>query len=626
MCGIAGIVHWGTRPDAPARVTDMARCMRHRGPDDERTWSDADAAFGFARLSIVDLAGGTQPMANEDGTLIVVFNGEIYNHRELRVELERAGHVFSSDHSDTEVIVHGAEQWGADLPRRLKGMFAFAAWSSTRRELLMARDRHGIKPMYLAKLPTGGLAFASEVRALAASGCIEMRATPAGVLEYLSLQNFWDGRTPFEGVELFPPGHVECVTHGNARRSNYWDFSFDRPESGDLGQAAEAHREILLSVMQRQMAADVPVMAYLSGGIDSTAVSVAAHRLDRQVKTYSCIFDLTGVGDDRFVDEREFSRAVAREHGLERVEYEVSRDALTTALDATIDALEYPRMGMAYVNYLIAGRVSRDAKVVLSGMGGDEMHGGYVARYAAVARRSPTVSLLERVRRCMIQRMRPGGGAANHDVFATYRSMLAFPVLEARRSEAFTPEFLAAAGDFPVSQLISEKIGRVPTTDPWDVVMYVDAKTYLHGLLVLEDKLSMAHSLETRVPLLDEDLVDFLLRLPWDLLCDGETGKKVFRHSVRPWVPESVFNKPKMGFGPPDASWYRGVLRPWIQDRLCARRIAARGIMRPEFVQPALDAHFAGTANNLPLIWSLLSLDSWCEQWGVFGGRLDAAH
>jgi asparagine synthase (glutamine-hydrolysing) len=599
MCGIAGIVHFGELADAPSRVRAMAASLVHRGPDDDGFWHDGDCALGFRRLSIVDIGGGHQPMTNEDGTVWVIFNGEIYNHRELRRELEACGHRFRSDHSDTEVLVHGFEQWGEGLVERLNGMFALAAWDQRRRTLMLARDRLGIKPLYLATSRDGVVAFGSEVRALHASGLVAVEADAAGVVEYFTLMNMWGGRTPFRGVELLPAGCRETIAPGQRKRENYWDFEFRRDRSGSLAEEAGHFREVLLGAVRRQIAADVPVMAYLSGGIDSSSLASAAHEIDPKVRAYSCIFDLDGVGEDRFVDEREYSRAVATALGIERVELEIPQDALVSTLDATVGALEYPRMGMAYVNYLIAKRVAVDAKVVLSGMGGDEMTGGYIGRYALVPR-----------------------GSSVDDPFSVYRNMLSVPVPAHEISEAFTPEFLAAAGGFDPLQTINDAIRSAPSRDPWDVLMYVDAKTYLHGLLVLEDKLSMIHSLETRVPLLDNEVIDHLLRVPWSQLADGETGKILFREAVRPWVPDSVYRKPKMGFGPPDSSWYRGRLRSWVEARLEA--LGERGVIKSSYIRRKLDDHMAGRANYVALIWCFLSFESWCRQAHVLGSVIGA--
>ncbi len=604
MCGIAGMAHWGGWPDAPQRTRAMAAALRHRGPDGEDAWSDADVALGHTRLNILDFAGGGQPMPNEDGTVLVVYNGEIYNHRELRTELVKLGHVFRSDHSDTEVLVHGYESWGEGLPGRLNGMFAFALWDRRSRALFLARDRYGIKPLYLAPRPEGRIVFASEVRGILASGIAPRRDSPRAILEYLSFQNLWGEFTLFDGIVQFPAGHWARYGPEGSVRRRFWDFTFPRSFRGTMEDAAARHREILRRVVARQIEADVPVVTYLSGGIDSTAVAAAAVEHRRETCAYTCLFDLNGVAEDRAVDEREFARAAARHLGVRHVEMELPQDTLRENLDRTIAALEYPRMGMSYANYLIAGRVARDFRVVLSGIGGDEIHGGYVSRYQALR---PPLGVVDRIRRAVRSAVRGTSG----DPLATYLALLNFPIPEAELVSALTPEFLASAGAFAPREAVCALLDACPSADPWDRLMYVDAKAYLHGLLVLEDKLSMAHSLETRVPLLDNELVDFVLDLPWPMLCDGSTGKIVFRRSVRPWMPDVIVEKPKMGFGPPDASWYRGALRGWIAQELAEKNIRSRGIFQPAYVRRTLDEHFSGRHNHVTRIWTLLSLESW---------------
>ena len=623
MCGIAGILHWGQFADGAQRSRAMARSIRHRGPDDEGYWDDNNIALGFMRLSILDLQGGHQPMCNEDGRVWIVFNGEIYNHRELRRELERAGHKFRTDHSDTEVLVHGWEEWGDQLADKLNGMFAFAIWDARTETLFIARDRYGIKPLYVARLANRGLVFASEIRAIHASGLVEKREDCDGILEYLSQQNTWGERTMFAGVQEFPAGTREAFSRNGSRKDRYWNYRFDRNSRLSLPEAAAQHREILGRVVERQIAADVPVMSYLSGGIESSALVSAAHRLDPKVRGYSCLFDLANVGDDRIVDEREFSRAVAQELKIEHVELELPQDALVTSLDDTIRALECPRMGMAYVNYLIAGRVAQDSKVVLSGTGGDELHGGYIYRYQAVTP-PPAPPLFSRAfLRQLLAKARHGQAASGPR--GIYTDMLNFPVHRGRLHDALTPEFLARSSAYDAGSAIRRMLDECPSDNPLDMVMYVDARTYLHGLLVMEDKLSMAHSLEARVPLLDNELVDFVSSLPWKLLFDGTTGKIVFRESVRPWVPATIYRKPKMGFGPPDASWYRGRLRPFIERTLTPETISRRGIFKPAYVESVLRDHFEGRANNVAVIWSLLSLESWCCVFGLLGGSTDGS-
>ncbi|MBR0938040.1 asparagine synthase (glutamine-hydrolyzing) [Bradyrhizobium jicamae] len=619
MCGISGILHYGECPDAEKRVHRMALSIAHRGPDDSGYYISSDIALGFRRLSIVDLAMGTQPMRNEDASVWVVFNGEIYNHRELRRELEAAGHVFMTDHSDTEVLVHGWEQWKDRLFGRLNGMFACAIWDEKERELVIARDRYGIKPVYLTPLPGGGVVFGSEVRALHSSGLTRKAFDASATLEYFTLMNNWNGRTPFRNVRLLRPGTFERFRENGSFRNTYWSASYKRSYSRNLEKASGEFAEILQGALRRQLAADVPVMAYLSGGIDSSAITSGAHKIDPVVRAYSCIFDLDNVGVDRFVDEREFSRAVAEKLNIERVEFMVPQDALINNLDATIAALEYPRMGMAYVNYLIARRVARDAKVVLSGTGGDEVTGGYVGRYAIVPRVAPA-SFMRRMVKCL--RSARQGRQTPKDPFTIYRASLNVPIAAALIRDAFTPEFLQAASGFDALVAIEEAIASAPSRDPWDVVMHVDLTTYLSGLLVLEDKLSMVHSLEARVPLLDNELVDYLLDIDWSLLSDGTSGKILFREAVRPLVPEAIYQKPKMGFGPPDASWYRGTLRRWIEEQLSESTVRRRGVLQYSFVRRILNEHFEEKANHVALIWCLLSFESWCKQHGAYGGAL----
>lgn len=620
MCGIAGILHFGSCGDAERRIREMTSSIAHRGPDDDGFHLTSDVALGFRRLSIVDLQTGHQPMSNEDGKVWVVFNGEIYNHRELRLELEAAGHRFASDHSDTEVLVHGWEQWGSRLFGRLNGMFACAIWDEGHRELILARDRFGIKPLYVSALPGGGVVFGSEVRCVHASELVSRGFDAAATLEYFTLMNNWHGRTPFDNVRLMQPGTIERYRPEGRKQETYWSLAFARDRSPPMVQAAGEFREILLGAIRRQLAADVPVMTYLSGGIDSSAITAGAHQIDSSVRAYSCIFDLDNVGVDKFVDEREFSRAVAESLGIDRVELMIPQRALSSYLDATVAAIEYPRMGMAYVNYLIAGRVARDAKVVLSGTGGDEVTGGYVGRYAIVPRENP--SLQQRAAGLLRRMVSRKSFSSQRDPFEVFRNALNVPIAAANVQQAFTPEFLRATGGYDPLATINDAFAAAPSRDPWDVVMHVDVTTYLPGLLLIEDKLSMAHSLETRVPLLDNELVDYLQGINWELLSDGETGKILFREAVQPLVPPVVYRKPKMGFGPPDASWYRGALRPWIEEQLSEPRIERRGVLRPDFVRRILDEHFSAKANHVATIWCLLSFESWCRQHGAYGGAV----
>jgi asparagine synthase (glutamine-hydrolysing) len=629
MCGIAGVVG----VEVTERVLHaMGDAMVRRGPDDAGFFQDADVGLAFRRLAIVDLAGGRQPMANEDGCIQLVFNGEIYDHQPVRRQLEARGHRFATDHSDTEVLVHGWEEWGYDLFARLNGMFAVAIWDRAERTLVLARDRYGIKPLYYALAPAGACVFGSEIKAVLASGLIAPQPCPEGVMEYFSFQNLTRKQTMFAGIHQLEPATVLTWKAGHVSERRFWDLSFPRSRRQALPALAEEHRAILQRAIKRQLAADVPVKSYLSGGIDSTAITVIAHQLDPDMTAYSCIFQLDDVGADAGCDERAFSRLVAARTGLCRVELELAADSLRYCLGDYVAVMEDLRMGMGYVNYLIAQRVARDAKVVLSGTGGDEFHAGYVGRFQALGLGSAAaLPWWRRWLRRGKQRIRswhrptpplptPAGPEQ------AYRNMLNCFCKRGQWIDIFTPDFLRAASGFDADALMDDFLTRCPSSDWRDRVLYVDAKTYLAGLLAFEDKVSMAHSLEARVPLLDNELVDFLLDIPFEALWPGgATGKVLFRESVRPWVPEEIYQKPKMGFGPPDASWYRGQLRPWIEKLLAPQVRGERGVFQPGYVRTILEDHFHSRANHYHLVWSLLNFEAWCQAFGFFGATADSS-
>lgn len=616
MCGIAGVAG---QPGNKSQLQAMGQAMAHRGPDDQGTYCDQAIGLSFRRLAIVDLEGGRQPMSNENGTIQVIFNGEIYDHDHLRKDLEANGHRFVTDHSDTEVLVHGWEQWQEGLFPRLNGMFGVAIWDQKNQKLILARDRYGIKPLYYSLLPNGTLIFGSEIKAILASGLLEAQPCPEALMEYFSFQNVWRKQTMYQGVQQLEPGTILTWQNGRVQEEQYWDLTFPRKHRGSFQSCTEEHRSILQRAIRRQLAADVPVKTYLSGGIDSTAISVVSHQLDPTMTAYSCIFNLDEVGDDRQVDERQYSRQVAETYQMQRVELELSPTSLQECMHRYAWALEDLRMGMGYPVYLIAQRVARDAKVVLSGTGGDELHAGYVGRYQALGLSSDShrLSWLGKIKEWLATKKEPPGP----DPDWMYRRMLNSWFQPGEWQQTFTPEFLRQSQSFNLNGIIDSYLARCPSDDWRDRVLYVDAKTYLHGLLVMEDKLSMAHSLEARVPLLDNELVDFVLKVPFEMLWKGEVGKRIFRESVRPWVPESIYTKPKMGFGPPDASWYRGPLRPWIEEMLKPLVRDERGIFQGAAIRRLLDDHWSGERNHYHLIWSLLNFESWCQVNGFYGAK-----
>lgn len=618
MCGIAGVVGL---PVAAAQLQAMADTLRHRGPDDAGFFLARDVGLAFRRLAVIDLAEGRQPMSNEDGRIQMVFNGEIYGHDCLRRQLEARGHRFITDHADTEVLVHGWEEWGYELFPRLNGMFALAVWDRLSHRLVLARDRYGIKPLYFARLPGGELVFASEIRAILASGLVSPTPCEESLFEYLSYQNLWSDRTLFRGVhQLEPATHLTWDANG-LRKQSYWDITFPRSRRRPLPELAEEHRSLLTRAIRRQLAADVPIHSYLSGGIDSTALTLLAHRLNPDITAFSCVFDLEGVGDDRICDERDSSRLAARTGGIRRHECQLVPDDLPACLLDYVTHLEDLRMGMGYPVYFMAQRIAEHGKVVLSGTGGDEFHAGYVGRFQTIAHSLAVTRPMNWRQR--LGRWLGGGRPTDPTLLAqadrAYGAMLNCLIRPEQWAGAFTPEFLHQAGSLDIGGQVQDFLRRCPSRDWRDRVLYVDAKTYLPGLLTFEDKVSMAHGLETRVPLLDNDLVDFLLDVPFEVLWQGPTGKVLFRESVRSLVPPEIYAKPKMGFGPPDASWYRGKLRPWITEWLRPWTDGQRGIFQSSFVRTVLDEHFQQGKNNVAMIWSLLNLEAWCQVYGFYG-------
>ncbi|NCT56184.1 MAG: asparagine synthase (glutamine-hydrolyzing) [Legionella sp.] len=616
MCGIAGII--GAPPNKTS-LKHMADAMVHRGPDDEQFYLGNQVGFAFRRLSIMDIQHGRQPMTNEDGTVWVVFNGEIYNHLELRQQLIQKGHRFATDHSDTEVLVHGWEEWGEQLFNKLNGMFAFGLWDANQETFILVRDRYGIKPVYYAETSQHALVFGSEIKAILASGLVDKMPSTSGIMEYFSFQNLWRDETMFKGIKQLEPATCLMWKNKKLTKTTYWDITFDRSSNRTLSDLTEQHRSILKDSVKRQLVADVPVTSYLSGGIDSTAITMAAHQLDPSVKAYSCIFDLKGVINGRHFDEREYSRQVAKHAGLDRVEFTIGQDALSHSLDDYVYALEDLRMGMGYVNYLIAGRVAEDAKVVLSGTGGDEFHAGYVGRYAALGLTKP---VRPSMRMLLKKILRKEGINPAHMTDAqrktVYKQILNPLFNPTQYHQVFTQDFMRSTGGFNASDIMDDFINRCPSNDWRDIMFYVDAKTYLVGLLTLEDKVSMAHSLETRLPLLDNELIDFVQKVPFSYLCKDNIGKILFRESVKPWVPQKIYKKPKMGFGPPDAAWYRGKLRLWIEQALQTKIIKKQGVFQPQYIQSVLDDHFSKRADNTYLIWSLLNFQAWCKAFEFF--------
>lgn len=609
MCGIAGLIRVDGEPVDPVDIQRMTDAIAHRGPDGEGQWLGDMIGLGHRRLAIIDLSEhAAQPMHSADGRYVLTYNGEVYNFPELRRDLERAGSVFTS-HSDTEVVLEAVIRWGIDdAVKRFNGMFAFALWDRRERRLVLARDRFGIKPLYLWTSDRT-LGFASESKAFLALPWFPAVLDRLGVAEYLTFQNILTDRTFLEGVTVFPPGHWAelCIGDGERtlRRHQYWDITYtdDAHERMTSGEAAEGLRAALDSAVGRQLTADVEVGAYLSGGLDSGGVvALASRRVDR-MKTFTCGFDLTDTqAHEAGVDERRQAEMVARELGTEQYEVVIGPRELREALPRVVAHMDEPRVGQSYPNLYAAKLASRFVKVALAGTGGDEILGGYPWRYPPVGL-APAAARdwhFDRWQRLL----------SPDEVLALLRP------LGLTRDE-FDPRAIhAALFDRARNAVHAER------TDPWTATaMYFEAKTFLPGLLDVEDRLSMAFGLEARVPFLDNEVVDFAGNLPRSWLVSGRkaeqstlappslnAGKALLRAGLAGLLPEDILTATKQGFSAPDGSWFATTNRDFLADRVSA---ADRRLMDADISRQLVARHIDGTRQSRLLMWSLLVLAEW---------------
>ena len=620
MCGIAGYLNFDGRPASPVILKAMTDMIAHRGPDDEGHLIDGGVAIGHRRLSIIDLSPlGHQPMPTRDGKLVISFNGEIYNYRELRLELEAKGHAFRSE-SDTEVLLAAYQEWGDDCLTRLNGMFAFVMFDRRERRLILARDRYGIKPLYYAQ--TGrSLLFASEVKAFLAHPAFTVSMDADGLAEYMTFQNFLTERTLFSGVQMVPAGSVMHVPLGGppSKARRYWDFHF--ADDGTARSRAEYLEELdrlFVQAVSRQLVSDVPVASYLSGGLDTGAIAMIASRQLRDMRTFTIGFDMSSVsGMELAFDERAKAERMSALCRTEHYEMVLKAGDMERSIDQLVWHLEEPRVGQSYPNFYAAKLAGKFNKVVLSGAGGDELFAGYPWRYFRSSDSNNFDDYTAKYFQSW-QRLVPGGSLPQ--VLAPMRGRYTADPYEIFRNVfADHPNVLQGPSDYICHSL------------------YFEAKCFLHGLLVVEDKLSMAHSLEARVPFLDNDLVDFAVGVPLSLklanLGKVETfdenlpgpkaavysqrsqdGKILLREAMARYVPQDVVTGAKQGFSAPDASWFRGESIDYVRRVLMNRQSRLYEYLDFGTVSRLVNDHLEGRENRSLLIWSLIYLSSWCEQ------------
>jgi len=623
MCGICGVAG-GDPTEGRELVARMCAALVHRGPDDEGSIQLDGVTLGMRRLSIIDIEGGRQPIHNEDSTVWVVENGEIYNHLELRALLESAGHEFTTQ-SDTEVLVHGYEEWGEAMVERLNGMFAFAVLDRRRRRVLLARDRMGIKPLHYA-VDGHRLVFASELKALLCDPALRKDIDPVALDEYLALEFVPSPRSIVRGISKLPPAHTLewWLGSGIHRLHRYWAPTLGEDEEGargpSLDERCEELRGVLRESVRKELISDVPLGVFLSGGIDSSAVTAMMSQLGGDVKSFSVGFA------ERSFDESRYAREVAHHLGTDHHEISLEPSMLLDLIPQLPTLLDEP-LGDASIipTYLLSAFTRRHVKVALGGDGGDELFAGYPTlqahRLAGYYNRAPRLlraGLIEPVvRRLPVSRdnlsfdfrAKRFVSGAGHPVPERHSRWMGSFAAEERTAllSADVRDRLAGSGHVRVSGLD----GAQPR-DPLNQVLLMDMRLYLENdILVKLDRASMMASLEGRVPLLNNDFVEYVTRLPLDLKLRGLRSKFLLKRALRGLLPDRILNRPKKGFGIPVAQWFRGPLKEQMLSVLSPDRIASKGLFDGAAVAALVRDHLSGRRDNRKQLWTLFVFELW---------------
>ncbi|MBI4871421.1 MAG: asparagine synthase (glutamine-hydrolyzing) [Candidatus Riflebacteria bacterium] len=626
MCGICGIVTIDGQltPDA-STLGAMNAAITHRGPDDDGFYREPGVGLAMRRLQIIDLAGGHQPICNEDGSVVVVFNGEIYDFQPLRERLQSAGHTLST-RSDTEVLVHLYEDLGDAMLAHVHGMFAFALWDARRRRLLLARDRMGKKPLHYW-MDDERLVFGSELKSLLANPAVPRRLDPTSLARYLHFEYVPAPHTIYEGIRKLPPGHLAVYSHGRLEVRRYWDIP--RPQADeacpDEDECARELERRLDRAVRRRLVSDVPLGVFLSGGIDSSSVTYFAARASPRVRTFSIRFE------DASFDESAWARKVADHLGTEHLEDTLTPSALQELVPRVADLLDEP-LGDASLlpTYLLSRFTRQHVTVALGGDGGDELFAGYPTyqahRLAHLYRKLPRwlrQGVVERAVRALpvsldnisfdfkARRFISGATASGPLRNTTWLGSFALDelsVLSADMRHAVAHDQILEAAE------AAWKAGEAP--DELDRVLYLDMKTYLQDdILVKVDRATMACSLEARAPLLDTEVVEYVSRLPAKLKLKNLCPKYLLKKAMRGKLPDDVLDRPKKGFGIPVARWAKGELRPLFAEKLARERIVKDGIFNPVEVGRLMREHLEGKADHRKKLWTLLVFQLWHERW-----------
>jgi asparagine synthase (glutamine-hydrolysing) len=620
VCGIAGVLDRSGAPVPLELLRRMSDVIAHRGPDDEGQFADGPVGLANRRLAIIDPSPrGHMPMASSTGRLVITYNGELYNYRELEAELVHKGHEFRTG-TDTEVVLAAYAEWGEACVDRFNGMFALAIWDRERRELFLARDRFGVKPLYYTEV--GPLViFGSEIKSLLVHDAVRTELSAPHLLEYFTFQNIFTDGTLFKGIKLMRAGHRVLLSEDTAevRPQEYWDFHF---EESDDGAAPEEYEEeldrLFRQAVARQLVADVPVGAHLSGGMDSGSITALAAQQLPWMQTFTVGFDMTSsTGLELGNDEREKAETMSYLFRTEHYEAVLKAGDMERCMPDLMWHLEDPRVGQSYPNFYVSRLASKFVKVALAGSGGDELFAGYPWRYYRAVVNDDFDHYIEKYYRFW-HRLIPNSALAKF----------------------FAPEIWSEVKDLRTIDIFRDTLpDRRAPSSPEEYVnhsLYLEAKTFLQGLFLVEDKLSMAHSLENRVPFMDNDLVDFAMRVPVrHKLRDLETvvelnenepgpktqryfqrtrdGKLVLRRVMERYVPEAITNQVKQGFSGPDASWFRGDSIEYVKRELLSPNAAIYEFLDPAGVKPLVMEHIEGRENRRLLLWSLMSFEHWCR-------------
>ncbi len=621
MCGLAGVYNLNGKSLPLNQLKKLSEAIAHRGSDGEGYFRKDGVALAHKRLAILDLSSrGNQPMKSKNGKWIIVFNGCIYNYLELKLELIDLGYKFNSS-TDTEVIIEGVSEYGIDFIKRLNGMFAIALWNTELKYLTLSRDRFGVKPLYYWFNGTS-IVFGSEIKAIIAHPNFEVKVNLESLNEYFTFQNQFSYNTLFQGVEMLPPANTIKIDRNTStiQHNSWWDFDFTQTDESISFKEAKLKTESLFKkAVSRQIIADVPVGSYLSGGIDSGSITALASKKIDRLSTFTCGFDMSEVtGREANFDERKDAELMANHFKTEHFEQVINAGDLKWSLPRVVYHLEDLRVGMSYPNYYISRLASKFVKVCLQGTGGDELYGGYPWRYYKIF-----------------------NSVNQEEFFDQYYKFWQRLVSDNDKTELFTKNVLKKI-DINNPRKIFERVftfnKKLNYKTPEDHInnsLYFEIKTFLPGLLLVGDKLSMANGLEERFPFLDNDLVEYAQRIPVkhklgnlekeiehidentlrkkQVYRQFNDGKNVFRKAMGNFIPEAIIEKKKQGFSAPDESWYRGENAEYIKELLLSENLACADYINQNYIKKVVNEHINDGLNHRLLIWSFMNFEWWCR-------------